>query len=260
MKRSELLRAAPVGLLAACSGGASLLTGGGLFKPASSSSGCPGKQWQFSWTDGMSKSGGISTSTAAHKQGSQCQFVDVGGVKLDFLINKGGAYVRQNCTFHALGMSQTWALYQLPGIFSQGSIVNLFKKWYFKNRPDWPGGSLFDSNSNLLATAFSDQKFTTTTITFFGVVGSILRASGSSQQWTYNWGDTWQNLGGSGYGGSHDVSGDCIFAMAGYFGCCVAWIVSCLAAELGPLEWLAIAGTTAALFASANTVLDDCNK
>jgi hypothetical protein len=197
------------------------------------------KLWKYDWHDGVSKGGGHSYVEMYHRVKIDAPWQHVGGFGIDCLITRGGLQYF-NITFHALGYKQTYALQDLQYIFSKGALVRLFEKWYWRcgHRGGQASGTLYDGNSKVLAT-MTAQGYDKTNLTIYG---------DGSQSWQYRWKR----------GQDPDVDMACVWALADEFGCSVSWVISVLAGELGPLEWLAIGATTLSLFAAAYRVTEAC--
>lgn len=248
MKRIELLKAAPALVLAGCA--APIATTRGIIVPSGPRANC-GNQWQFDW-HAMPKAGGHGYANAYLKQGASCAWTAVGGIALDFIINKGGGFDQQNISFWSGNDSLTFQLDQLQATFSKGAIVKLFKKWYYQVAENGRDGALYKNDGTLLAQTSSAKYLTTSTITEYdpAVIGT-----GAPQQDYTNWGGVWQK-----YGVEPDISLACAAALGLEFGCSVTWVLSALGTLAGPLEWFGFVGATVALFSSAAIVLSECNK
>ena len=254
MKRSELLKAAPLGLLTACGGSSSLLGGAGtaarLLRPHQAT--CPGKQWDFEWSWG-GKSDVHGTAIAYHKQGPSCAFTSVGGTTIDLRKDKYGIITSATCGFWSGDDSITFDIFTLGNTFHKGAIIKLFKKWYYQlgNGTDMTA-ALYDENNTMLASVWTDRAFQNTSITFYtDAIQGKKNPSSGPQTWYYNWGDTWK-------GSDLVVTEACYWAIAGEFGADIAWVVATLGTISGPLEWLAYAGITAEVFKAAHDALEQC--
>lgn len=136
-------------------------------------------------------------------------WTNVGGLKLDIEINKGGGFTVANATFYATPPSgghytQTLDLTQLTDTFGRGATVQLFEKWYFEvtNAPRFGSGKLYRSDNTLAGWGSTNEGLTRTDFSF------IVSGSGETAQvahWHYNWGDDWK-------GSEPAVSGECVWA------------------------------------------------
>ncbi len=211
LTRSQLLSgigAAGAGaLLTACGSDTVARTAGGLLLPAYAGSCGKGRQWKFSWTRDVTKSSNKSYATAWRKQYPSCAWVDVGGMKLDILSNKGGGYNLAEVTFYATApdgkyYTQTIQFADLISTFSKGKIVKLFEKWYFDvTSSPHAGGKLYRSDNTLVGWGSTNAALTRTTFS------SVIPGSGDSQQvvhWHHDWGNHW--------GSGPDISGECLWA------------------------------------------------
>jgi hypothetical protein len=266
LKRSDLIKAAPLGLLAACGGGATLLSGRAgqsLLHPLE----CGKPHWKADEQHDFSRSGGTGESTIYRREGSNCDWTKMGGVKMDFAINKGGAFTRQNLTFWSGNDSLTITMDQMEALFGPGSILQLFKRWYWKTHDDLLGGTLFDSASSaVLATSSWDKDVTKQTVTIWQPGSSSSSGSSGYAQYEADWGQTW----GSGSSGSDrrrgvsrtrpGITQDCALAIADYFGVCIGWVIAAAGSLAGPVEWIGFAAVTFSLFYAAENELNQCNK
>jgi len=243
MNRSRLLAAGAAATLAACS-----RTASGLLVPGASSESrlapCDKPLWKYPYNV-LAKDGGVGYVDMMHKEGASCNWVQVGAINMDILIDKGGGYLKQDIGFSGKGYgSVTYQLSDLAYLYGPGSITQIFKRWYHQVSKDGKHGTLYDgppSTGTILGTSKTDDSFSTTTLTW---------NVGSGAQYVANWGGVW--------GGGAPISGACIGAMIEEFGASCLWVSLIPGAAAGPLEWVGFAGATVLLFKSAANVAAKC--
>jgi hypothetical protein len=250
MKRSDLLKAAPLGAIAAL-GGAPLLGSAGresrvLAQATATPDPC--QRWKFPSLP-LGKDGGHGFAEAWHRPDCNTDWAIVGGAYLDILVNKGGGFQYDKLTFtNGNTKSQEFTLTELPAIFHSNSLIQIFKDWYYQVDGSGRGGTLYNGNPGSGGVAMgygtTDSQFQNSTFTMLPTSG------GSAGSCTVPWGQGPLVLPG-------DI-GICIAACAAWAVCAVIVIATFIGGIAGPAEWIVFAGVCVGLVALSQLVLESC--
>jgi len=261
VKRSDLIKAAPLGLLAACGGGASsLLTAqeSARFPSPRHRHGldCNKPLWDFDWSfEGKSDQRGFAT--ALRKLEPSCGFQNVGNIEEEIRLGKYGNLLSATMILTILsdGKTYTKTIDMLGSEFSRKSIVHMFKNWYFKVDSDALGGTLYDQSTGAtLVTTRTDYYLTKSTMTVY---------SGSNKSpgvISFDWDGCW---GGSGGALKPAVSEECVLNFISELLGCAATVITAMLLLYPPAtlaDWAAFLGAAGFTTQAAAATLNSCNR
>jgi len=244
MKRIDVLKGLPILAAAVPLLGSS----GRTFNALAQATPDPCKHWDFPMTPpGKDGSGG---SLLANYRADCGNWNAVGSINMDFLIGKGGQYLKDNIIFTSGTDSCSFHLSQLAAIYGGGSLVNYFKQWFAQMNQD---GSQIDvyNGSTHVAHGLTAPKLQTTQIQMYPDT-----PAGGYQPWTYDWGNTWKGKGGL----DVDISGQCAFALGAETIGIIAVIGAAIGGLAGPIEWAFWAAAVCGLIGTMRDVIIDCGK
>ena len=245
MKRSDILKAAPVLLLAGCTksaGGVVLPNGSSqqqLAKPP------PCKNWMAQWGPPMGKPGGHSVASV-YKSDDQCDWHLKGHIDVEIETKFGTGAM----WFAAAGQeSPHYDINRVQYIFGPGSKIDWFNDWLVTISDDGRTVTV-NKGSKIVAISESNKGYTITTITFF---------SGGSQQYQYQQSWSWSGAHPRGIG--HDISDGCIGSLLAFFGSTVVVAVMLILATVpsaGILDVIILAGVSAEMLGQRLVVQKEC--
>jgi len=257
MKRSDILKAAPLGLAALAGGSGILLPKRGIAQvtPTPSPTPAPCAKWDFP-AHGPNHDGSGGYMLANYR--TDCGlYATVGGITMDFLYGKGGQLIKDNIVFY-LGADPnpqgpnacSFQLSDLPAIYGGNKLVQYFKQWYAQMNGD---GSQIDvfNGSQRVAHGITAPKLQTTTVQMYP---DMLNNAGYPL-WVHDWGNTWK---GNGLG--PDISGECAFALGAETIGILAVIGAAVGGIAGPVEWTAFAAAVVLLTMAMRDVIILCGK
>jgi hypothetical protein len=214
--------------------------------PAGSETGdvCTGKLWRTTKSGNYDKSGSGKVKVLYARRDANCVFHNVGGQSIALRAGRGGLTWSQVEAWAELPYTGRKTLrYRLDDIqhlYNRGSTVPIFDRWTYKVADKGSGGTLTDTSGTTLGTAVRNGYTTTHT----------LYQNSKKLTAIVHWKK----------GTGNDISSACFGELLAYYGAMVAWAISAAAVELGPLEWIAIIGTTAVLFHEFLAVHAACDR